>query len=560
MTFNAQNLGLLLVLLLTTAVYSPVGDFAFVNYDDGDYVYANPRVNQGLTIEGVQWALTARHSANWHPLTWISHMGDVSVYGLRAGGHHLTSLIWHLLNTAMLFAALRSMTGQPAHCLAVAALFAIHPLHVQSVAWVAERKDLLSAFFGFAAMAVYGRYARDPGLGRYLAVAGLMAASLASKAMLVTLPMVLLLLDYWPLGRWRPGNRGRLILEKLPLLGLAAIGAALVVAAQRQEGAVAQLGHLPMDARFANAAVAYVTYLAKFFWPVNLSVFYAHPGRYPLWQPLAAGLVLAVVTVAVLRSRRPSWTVGWLWFLGTLVPVIGLVQVGLQSMADRYSYIPLVGWTILVVWALAEAGQGLRVSRPAAIGAIGSVLVFFTALTSYQVGFWADSQTLYRRALAVAGPHPIVHYNLGNHLLDQGRYDQAVDQYENAIAIAPEAHTYNNQGLAYFRMAEPQKALASYQKALELEPGHGPTHNNVANLLWSMGQTAGALNHWQRAVALEPGNAVFHDNHGFGLMHRGDVDAALIAFEQALRLDPNLASARGHLLQATALKRQQTGP
>lgn len=558
MTRHHQPAALLLLLLITAAVYSPVGGFAFVNYDDGDYVYDNPRVRQGLTLEGVKWALTARHSGNWHPLTWISHMADVSVYGLHAGGHHLTNLVLHLLNTALLYAALRSITGRWVESLAVAAIFALHPLHVQSVAWVAERKDVLSTCLAFAALVAYGRYGRRPSVTGYLTVALLLAAGLMAKAMPVTLPLVFLLLDHWPLDRWATGNRGRLILEKLPLLGLCAVAAVLAVMAQREQQALAPVAVLPLDARLANAAVAYVTYLCKFFWPVHLSVFYPHPVGYALWKPLAAGLVLIAISGVVFRSRRPALVVGWLWYLGTLVPVIGLVQVGIQAMADRYTYVPLVGWSIVVVWGVAEAAARWRIDRRLVVATGGLVVVLGLAATGREVRAWADSESLYQQALAVVGSHPVLHYNLANHYLDRGRYDQAIAQYEKKLALDPDAEAYNNQGLAHWRMGRPDLAQAGYEKALAVDPTHAPAHTNLANLRWAGGDLAAALSHWQQAVSLQPANAVYRDNLGFGLAAAGDMDGAVAQFRLALQLDPALERARRNLQRAMERRNRPT--
>ena len=382
----------------------------FVNFDDGAYVAENPLVQQGLTWSNVAWALTTMSAGNWHPLTWLSHMLDCQIFGLRPGWHHLVNALLHGANTALLFVVLRTMTGMAWRSALVAALFAVHPLHVESVAWIAERKDVLSTFFGLLAIWAYARYAGAPSLMRYGLVACFFALSLLSKPMLVTLPFVLLLLDVWPLKRfWIEGGApiqkpklGSLFLEKLPLLAMSAASSVVTFKAQHAAGAVAPIDVLPLSQRLANAIVAYVGYLYKAFWPVDLAVIYPLPDQTSVAKTVLAILVIVGITigVGVLIRKRPWLAVGWLWFLGTLVPVIGLVQVGDQSMADRYTYVPLIGVFIMIAWSLPSAAfAAINRGRVAAAAVVALILTALAAVTFMQIQVWKNTMTLFDHAI-----------------------------------------------------------------------------------------------------------------------------------------------------------------
>ena len=429
--------------LLTVLTFLPSLGNDYVLLDDPLYVTGNPEVRQGITREGLAWALTANVANNWHPLTVLSHMLDVEVFGLAPAGHHLTSLLLHLANVLLLFAALHRMTAAAFRSALVAALFAVHPTRVESVAWIAERKDVLSGLFWMLALLAYVHYARRPSLGRYLLVALAMALGLAAKPMLVTLPCVLLLLDLWPLGR--RGLR-RLILEKIPLFALSAASCAATLS--YQETSLAPLEALPWDLRFSNAVVSYATYLGKAFLPRDLAVFYPFPAEIPVWKAAgAAALLLLLTGLALWRARRSPWLlVGWLWFLGTLVPVIGLVQVGRQAMADRYTYLPFIGLFLAMVWGAAELVERRDVFRPV-LGALSVLAILGLAgMTRAQVRHWQDSVALFRHALAATGDNHLARRGLAKALAAQkeGAHGHAVREAqprdeEDGRRLRPEA-------------------------------------------------------------------------------------------------------------------------
>jgi len=418
--------------LLTLLAWLPTLHNGFVNLDDGFYVTGNPWVLKGLTREGLAWTLTANVANNWHPLTLVSHMLDVQIFGLHAAGHHGTSLALHIANVLLLFAVLRGMTGAPGRSALVAALFAVHPTHVESVAWVAERKDVLSALFWILAMGAWTAWTRRPSTGRYLLVMVLMILGLASKPMVVTLPFALLLLDLWPLDRLQLGWR-RLILEKLPLLALSA--ASSLVTLRYQTTSMVSLDLLPWTFRLSNAAVSYAAYLGKTLFPWHLAVFYPILAI-PAWKVVGSlALLLAITALAVWKARRFPWLLtGWLWFLGTLVPVIGLVQVGRQAMADRYLYLPSIGLFLALVWGIAELVKPRRVRI-----AVAAVAVLLLATGTWmQVRSWRDSVTLYRHALAVTENNYVAHVGLAKALVAKRDWDGAAEQFRAAIALRPE--------------------------------------------------------------------------------------------------------------------------
>lgn len=422
--------------LLTLAAFLPSLENGFVNLDDGFYVTGNPMVKRGLTREGFAWAWTVNVANNWHPLTVLSHMLDCTLFGLHAAGHHGTSLLLHLANVLLLFEVLRRMTGSLARSAAVAGLFAVHPLHVESVAWVAERKDVLSAFFWILAMGAWSRYARQPSIGRYLLVALMMTLGLMAKPMVVTLPFALLLLDVWPLRRPR---LGWLVVEKLPLLALSAV--ASLVTLRYQTTSLVPLEVLPWHMRLANAAISYVVYLGKTVLPRKLAVFYPIPIEIQTWKAVgAAALLLVLTALAFWKARKAPWfLVGWLWFLGTLVPVIGLVQVGRQAMADRYTYIPSIGLFLAVCWGVPEL-VGSRRPRSALAGATVLILLVLTAVTRAQVRHWSNSVTLFTHALAVTRDNYVAHEAMAKALMSRKDWAGAVEHYRAALALRPGLH------------------------------------------------------------------------------------------------------------------------
>jgi len=502
------------LVVLTWAVFAQTLEYDFVNYDDPRYVYQNTRITSGLNLAGIGWAFTHIHAENWHPLTTITHMADCQLYGLKAGGHHLSNVLFHTIGVVLLFVVLQQMTGALWRSAFVAALFAIHPLHVESVTWVAERKDVLSGLFFMLTMIAYVHYTRAPSTWRYLTVAFVFALGLMSKPMLVTLPFVLLLLDYWPLHRIR-GERSevgrplfRLLLEKIPLIALSAVSSAVTFLAQR--GALGWTEQLPMSARINNAIVTYVIYMRQMFWPTNLAVFYPHPeSRLPPWEiSLAVAVVIGIPMAAVIvRKNAPYLITGWLWYLGMLVPVIGLVQVGWQGHADRYTYLPQIGLYIAVVWAVAELTASWRSQRillgAAALLVIGALS--WSALI--QTSYWRDSETLFTHALAVTTNNDVAQNNLGIVFLQKGQLDEAISRLQAAIDLRPEnGPAHNNLAKALLQKDRLPEAMVHYRKLLEIEPDNVEARNILGTALIQQGRVREAIEQWQEALAIEPEN------------------------------------------------------
>lgn len=492
--------------LLTLLTFLPALDNGFVAYDDDLYVTANPGVQQGITAAGLRWALAAVVAENWHPVTLASHMLDAELFGLDPRGHHLTSLVLHAANVLLLFSFLRRTTGASWRSAAAAALFAVHPTRVESVAWVAERKDVLSGLFFFLCLLAYARYAERPSLPRYLAVVAALALGLAAKPMLVTLPFVLLLLDLWPLGRFRPGRLRPLLLEKLPLLALSAAASAATLVAQR--GALAEA--LPLGQRLANALVAYATYLGKILLPRDLAVFYPMPPALPTWKVAGAALLLAVLTAAALQlGRRATYLpVGWFWFLGMLVPVIGLVQVGSQSMADRYTYLPAVGLFLIAAWGLPDALPRRKAARPILTTATLAAILVLALAARAQTVHWRNTITLFHHAAAVTEGNYVAHLNLAEALREAGRREEALEHYRAAIAARPRLpRAYAALGGALRSWGHPAEALPPLRTALELDPTDARTHATLAMALDDLDRTEEAIAALRRALELDPSMA-----------------------------------------------------
>ena len=540
------SLGLFLTTLL---VYAPVYRFGFVNFDDPDYVTNNPHVRHGLTMDGVVWAVASTEAANWFPATRVSHLLDVEIFDLRPGGHHFTNAFLHALATVFLFAFLQAATGAAWPSAFVAMLFAAHPLHVESVAWVSERKDVLSALFWFLALWSYVR--RHYWLALLAFCLGLM-----SKPMVVTLPFVLFLLDRWPLGQpLRSALR-----VKIPLLGLSAASAIAVYLVQRSSGAVREVGQFPLGLRVENAVVSYAIYIVKVFWPARLAVFYPYPHQLPVWQVALSALLLAGISTVVLRERRsrPYLAVGWLWYLGTLVPVIGLVQVGAQARADRYTYLPMVGLSMMLAWGLREVLN----TKVAISGAIAACLAC-AALSEAQISYWRNSETLFRHALDVTSGNYLAHHNLGVALAVEGRFPEAIRQYQAALQIEPDAaNVQTDYGNALAKSGRIPEAIALYQAALRLLPDSPITHNDLANALAATpGSMPEAIAEYRTALRLKPdyeearnnlaqvesNAAEMQYNLGVDLARSGKPDAAIPHFEEALRLRPDYVDAHNNL-------------
>jgi protein O-mannosyl-transferase len=479
----------------------------FVNYDDPRYVYENTKITDGLSISGIAWAFTHIHSMNWHPLTTISHMLDCQLYGLKAGGHHFTNVLLHIVAVMLLFLGLLQMTGVFWRSAFVAAVFAIHPLRVESVAWIAERKDVLSGVFFMLTLVAYVYYVRLPRIRRYLVVVFVFACGLMSKPMLVTLPFVLLLLDYWPLDRIK-GQVWKRVLEKLPLIMLSAVSSIATFLAQK--GAVGWTEELPILERINNAVVSYVLYIWQMLWPVNLAVFYPHPeNRLPLWEIISALLLLIGVTaVAItLRKQRPYLVTGWLWYLGMLVPVIGLVQVGWQGRADRYTYLPQIGLYIAATWAVTDLTTLWRHQRTILTVAALLTIGLLSSRAWSQTWYWRDSETLFKQALAVTTNNDVAENNLGIVYLRQGKVDEAISLLQAAVDLRPDnSPAHENLAKALLQKGKVADALIHYRKLLELQPDNIEVHNIVGTVLLQQGHIREGVEEWQKVLVIQPDN------------------------------------------------------
>lgn len=568
---------------------------SFVYYDDDYYITKNEHVHGGLTLPGARWAFTTGYFANWHPLTWISLMGDYQLLGLNPVGYHLTSLFFHTLNSLLLFFLLRRMTGLPVgvpqggtqarmspkdvggqaggvwESAFVAGVFALHPLHVESVAWAAEWKDVLSTLFWFLTLWAYVRYTERPEVNRYLLIVLFFALGLMAKPMLVTLPFTLLLLDYWPLRRvglkasrpeQKPSSGDRrdqmsqgevltkLIREKIPLFLMAGASSVATFIAQRSGGAVESWVALPTQYRIANALVAYVGYAAKAFWPTDLAVYYPHPGdSLPLWKIAGAGLLLVLITLLALRSLRGHryFAVGWFWYLGTLVPVIGIVQVGTQAMADRYMYIPLIGLTIILAWGAREVASSS--TRRAAVSVLGAIALIACAMvTRDQVRYWQNTVTLFQRAIDATNRNWLAHYNLGVTLADEGHPDEAKQNYLMALKYRPDywdAHL--NLGTLLAKEGNNAEAIAHFSRALELRPDDAQTHYNIGLALAQQGKFDEAENHYLQAIKSKPDYAEAIHNLGLAYAAQGRDNEALARFSEAISVKKDFAEAHNNL-------------
>ena len=516
---------------ITWAAFSGVLKNAFINYDDNVYVTDNAEVQKGLNAATAGWAFTTTDGSNWHPLTWLSHLLDVSAYGLDAGKHHRTSLLIHEWNVALLFLLLLRMTGALWRSAFAASLFAIHPLHVESVAWIAERKDVLSTLFWLLALLAWVRYVERRSLARYLLVALAFALGLMAKPMVVTLPFTLLLLDVWPLRRDVPLSHR--LWEKAPLFAMSIASAVVTYLVQRSGGAVQDLTAMPFADRLANASVSYTAYLWKTVWPAALAPFYPYSHTLPLWQVAGSLALLAGISVAAygLRARAPYVLMGWLWYLGTLVPVIGLVQVGGQAMADRYTYVPLIGIFVAFSWAI---------SGYVFVAASAGALVAALFVTQRQVAAWSTSATLFTHALAVTSDNWLAHNDLGLVLFEAGKTDEAIAHYTEALWIAPnyvEAH--NNLGNALEKLGKRDEAIAQFRQALSLRPGYARVHNNIGVALWGQGKTNEAIAEYGRALEIDPGYAKAEENLALALAGEGRLAEAIDHYERALRTRPD---------------------
>jgi protein O-mannosyl-transferase len=505
------------LIAITFAVFGQTLGHDFVNYDDNKYVYENANVGHGFTVSGIRWAFGHFDNDNWHPLTSISHMIDCQLFGLKPGGHHFTNVLLHTVGVVLLFFVLNQMTNALWRSAFVSAIFAIHPLHVESVAWIAERKDVLSALFFMLTLGAYACYARQPSLARYLIVAIIFACGLMSKAMLVTLPVVLFFLDYWPLNRFGRSTAANLVLEKIPLLFLSALSSALTLLAQQKWEI--RLDELSLSWRMANAASACVVYIWQMLWPVHLAVIYPHQEKLPLWQTIGAtALLLSVsVTVFLLRKTRPYLATGWGWYLIMLLPVIGLIKVGGLAHADRYTYLPQIGLYLAVTWGIVDLTRSWPRDREILTVAATAVIILFAWRSWVQTSFWRDSETLWRRTLATTKSNDLAHFTLAEFLSKHQRAEEAIMEYQTGLSIDPE---------------------------------NSDAETNVANLLLERGRTEDAVKHYEKVARLEPASALAHYNFAVGLHRLGRLPAAIAHYKETLRLEPGYPDADYFLGQA----------
>jgi protein O-mannosyl-transferase len=554
------------LILSIMAVYGGGLSSQFLNLDDDRYVYQNSMVTSGLTIPGMIWAFTSFHASNWHPLTWLSHMLDCQLYGLHPGLHHLTNLLLHMANALLLYLLLKRMTKSrwPSAC--VAALFALHPLHVESVSWVAERKDVLSAFFFMLTLWSYARYVEVSSRRRYALVFAMLAAGLMAKPMLVTVPLVLLLLDYWPLGRFRldseitfHGLRTSLlplIREKLPLFALTVVSCAITFIAQQQGGSVQALEHLSLWSRIANSFAAYLDYIRMMIWPSELAVQYPYPIAGMLLGKAVLGfLLIALVTlfVAWLSRKNGLLATGWFWYVIMLVPVIGLIQVGGQAMADRYTYLPLIGLFLMISWGLGGLVSRWPSQRITICAISISSLLALGIAAHRQAGYWRDNITLYEHALAVTQDNSIVMTNLGSVLADGGRLDKAIELYERAERIHPESGRIQAAlGTAYAKRGESEKAISHIKLAVSLDPNLSYAQNSMGVILLSQHKTDEATPFLRAAIRLDWNNADAHNNLGAALLFQGKIPEAIDEFKAALKIKPEFQGAQNNLKAALA--------
>jgi len=570
----------------------------FINLDDPSYVTKNGHIQHGVTMEGMRWAFRIGYDRDWHyltwmywhPLTWMSHMLDVQLFGMNPRWHHLTNLLLHIANTLALFLVLYRMTKARWQSAFVAALFALHPLHVESVAWVAERKDVLSTFFWILSMGAYARYVERRRLQEYLTLLVCFALGLMAKPMLVTLPFALLLLDYWPLRRFeakrpdratsvevnkraeaekRRGKSGRrqkasapeetegpadyryqlrligpLLREKIPLFAMAALSSVITYMVQQKGGAVESLEGLPLRARLANAFVSYCVYMGKMLWPDNLAILYPHPGSWPLWQTVPAVLLFAAITAAVIRAalKFPYLLSGWLWYVGTLVPVIGIVQSGMQARADRFTYIPLIGLFIIAAWGIPDLLKKWRYRNQALIASSAVVLSCFFVATWVQVGYWQNSITLYNHSLAVTPPSGLILNNRGTAYSNLGDYARAIRDFDSALKISPGyPDAYYNRGVAYNALGDYTRAIGDFDRTIKIDPEYTDAYINRGVAYGTLGDYTRAISDFDRALRINPEYAKTYYNRGTAYGMAGDYTRAISDFDRAVSIDPEYA-------------------
>ena len=543
---------------VTLGIYSQVVSHHYIGFDDDLYVTANPVVQAGLTLKGIAWAFTTFTAAYWHPLTWLSIMIDSQIFGLNAGAQLFVNALIHCANVWLLFIFLRRVSGARWPSALVAALFALHPLHVESVAWVAERKDVLSTFFGLLSLLAYARYAAQPSAAKYLLVALWLLLGLMAKPMLVTWPFVFLLLDYWPLGRYRLSearSRGlvirRLIIEKIPFLMLVALSSVITWIAASHGGTVAGLTARPVSWRLANAIVSYARYLFLTFWPIDLAVLYPSPRHaVPAGQWLPALLLLAAITIVAIQQARarPYLLVGWLFFLGTLVPVIGFIRVGMQAMADRYMYVPSIGLFIGLAFLVADLAKSWRLGPIPLAAAAATVIATLAFLSARQITFWRNSETLFRHALAVTSDNAVMQYNLGCVYQLEEKYAEAAPHLREAVRIWPDyVSALVNLGFVLRKLGNSPEAISFYERALALDQPSVQARWQLGETLEEVGKPDEALPQFEEAIKLAPRDTLLRIGYGVRLARRGKMSEATDQFLEAVLRDPDNALAHNNL-------------
>jgi len=532
----------LLLILVTTAAYWQVQRFNFINYDDNEYVYENLHIQNGVTFDSIIWAFTHAHSNNWHPLTWLSHILDWQMFGLWAGGHHLTSLFFHIVNSLLLFFVFRKMTGNLWQSAFVAAIFALHPLHVQSVAWVSERKDVLSAFFWMLTLWAYVRYVRRPGWPGFMLVLVFYISGLMSKSMVITLPFVLMLLDYWPLNRLQINESGKnlhvkiagLLREKIPLFILTAASAGITIIVQHQSGALKSFDVIPATDRLANALISYVNYIIKFVYPVKLAIFYPYPDGIPGWKIAASIVILTAISLTAIKlmRRKPWFIVGWFWFIGTLIPVIGLVQVGMQSMADRYMYLPMIGLIIPVAWGIPELLCRWHYKKTILSVSAGCVIIIFFWNTRTQLAYWTDTYTLFNRALAVTENNFFAYNVMGHELARKGDYKTAEKYLQNVLRLKPDdIDAMKGLGQLAYQSKDDDQAVHYYSKALSINPSDPEIYNKLGVVFFSKDMLEQAREKFETAVRLNPQFDEAYYNLGLAYSKQRKATEAIINYQ-----------------------------
>jgi tetratricopeptide (TPR) repeat protein len=539
----------------TLLVFWQVHSFGFADYDDDDYVSENPYVLNGLTAGAIRWAFTTGYAGNWHPLTWLSLMFDCQLFSPNPGMIHLVNVFFHLANTLLLFSILKKMTGALWPSVFVAAAFALHPMHVESVAWITERKDVLSTFFWMLTMWAYAYFVSRPKIWRYLLVVIFFALGLMAKPMLVTLPFVLLLLDYWPLNRIGCFNRKiiySLVWEKMPFFALTVVSSIITFLVQRRSGAVVDINFISLDSRIANIFLSYAKYIGKMFWPCNLAVFYPFniAARFPFWQAAMCALLLFIISVFVLCYGRSQkyLPVGWFWFVGTLIPVIGIVQVGLQAYADRYTYIPYIGLFIMLAWLLSQLLSKWP-QRKIALGLLMLLVLTTLGICAHrQTSRWSSGEPLFLHALAVTKNNFVAYNGLGVVYSDLGRLQESIEAYQQAIKIKPDyVDAYINLGNSYEKLGRYQEEIDVFRKAVKINPNYAMAYYNLGLAYGNIGRSQEAINAFKQAVKINPNHAESHYNLGvaYGQLNRSDEE--IDAYRQAIRIKPDYAEAYNNL-------------